>query len=100
MSDHERASLSRARVSFVCRYVGVEHDRVLEQEALVAVRERGRVSARAVGRAGPGREVKLAALTRQLSRREGVDECGDRVGDSGRRKTPKWLAYGANGVIE
>jgi hypothetical protein len=61
-------------VSFVRRCVGVEHDRVLEQEALVAVGEGGRVSARAVVRAAPGREVELAGLTRSSSLREGVDQ--------------------------
>ena len=67
-------------VSFVRRCICVEDDSVLEQEALMAVSERGRADAAAVVRAAPRREVELAGVPRNSPRREGVDQLGDRLG--------------------
>ena len=52
-----------AGVSFPPRGIVPERDGMLEEEALAAMDERGRLGRRAIVGATPGREVELACLT-------------------------------------
>ena len=77
--------------------VGVDDDRVLEQEQLIAMDEGGGVGAHAVVRAAPRREVQLARLARGSSLLEILHQRRDGFGTnmeqppqpaSGQRATP------------
>jgi hypothetical protein len=61
--------------------VGVQH--VLYEEALVAMRERGRIGGHAVVRAAQRREVQLARLAGAASGRVPPHQLRDRVGGQG-----------------